>query len=190
MQLRLPSAVSGRETWTIKMVEDKKQAAYSCRKPGSPRSRFTSNGQNILFVDNVKYLFVVFDRRNAWRIDTQAIEAKDFRVFIGVCSIFRNKQLRSDVRLNVHKTLIRSVMTCSCPVFELSALIYLFKLQSLQDRVLCVSSCFADCTRDMRFACGLQNSVRVWFRYKIMQAASRKTYRTMRITRQTKIEAR
>ena len=161
MELGLPSAVLGRETWTIKMVEGKKQAAYSCCKPGSLRSRFTSNGQNILFVDNVQYLFVVFDRRNTWRIDREAMEVKDFRVSIGVCSILRNKQLRSDVRLNVHKTLIRSVMTGSCPVFELSALIYLFKLQSLQDRVLCVSGCFEDCTRDGRFACVLQNSVRV-----------------------------
>jgi hypothetical protein len=48
------------------------------------------NGQNISFVNHVKYLGVVCDKRIAWRLHIEMIEAKAFRMFIRIYSLFRS----------------------------------------------------------------------------------------------------
>jgi hypothetical protein len=42
----------------------------------------TLNGWNIPFVNNVKYLAVIFDKKITWRSHRKTIEAKAFRAFI------------------------------------------------------------------------------------------------------------
>jgi hypothetical protein len=39
-------------------------------------------------------------------------EAKAFRTFTRVSSLFKSERLRADIKLTLHKALIRSVMTC------------------------------------------------------------------------------
>jgi hypothetical protein len=48
----------------------------------SPEVDLTFNGQNIPFVNHVKYLGVIFDDRITWRLHTEMTEAKAFRIFL------------------------------------------------------------------------------------------------------------
>jgi hypothetical protein len=64
------------------------------------------------------------------------IEAKAFRTFIRIYSLFKNERLCADIKLTLLKALIRSVMTYACPAWELAADSYVLKLQSLQNNVI------------------------------------------------------
>jgi hypothetical protein len=46
------------------------------------------------------------------------IEAKAFRTFIRVYSLFESEHLSANIKLTPHKALIRSVMTYACPAWE------------------------------------------------------------------------
>jgi hypothetical protein len=46
------------------------------------------NERNIPFVNHVKYLGVIFDKRITWRLHRELIEAKAFKIFIRVYSLF------------------------------------------------------------------------------------------------------
>jgi hypothetical protein len=71
------------------------------------------NGRNIPFVNSAKYLGVIFDKRASWRLHIEMIETKAFRTFtsIRVYSVFKSERLSADIKLTLHKALIRSVMT-------------------------------------------------------------------------------
>jgi hypothetical protein len=71
-----------------------------------------------------------------WFVHIEMIEANVFRTFISMYSLFKSESLRAYIRLTLHKTLIRSVMTYACPARELAADIHLLKLQRLQIKVL------------------------------------------------------
>jgi hypothetical protein len=64
------------------------------------------------------------------------IEAKAFRTFIRLYSLFKSERLSGNIKLTLHKTLIRSVMTYACPAWEFAAESHLLKLQRLQKKVL------------------------------------------------------
>jgi hypothetical protein len=55
-------------------------------------------------------------------------EAKAFRTFIRIYSLFKSERLNAKIRLALHKALIKSVMTYACPAWELAAEPYLLKL--------------------------------------------------------------
>jgi hypothetical protein len=63
-------------------------------------------------------------------------EAKAFRTFITIYSLFKIKRLSSNIKLTLHKAFIRSVMTYACPTWDLAADTHLIKLQRLQNKVL------------------------------------------------------
>jgi hypothetical protein len=52
----------------------------------------TLNGRNIPFVNQVKYLGIIFDTKITWRLHTEMIEAKAFRTFIRVYSLFKSER--------------------------------------------------------------------------------------------------
>jgi hypothetical protein len=64
------------------------------------------------------------------------IEAKAFRTFIRVYSLFNSERLSAKIKLTLHNALIRSVMTYASPAWEFAADTHLMKLQRLQNRVL------------------------------------------------------
>jgi hypothetical protein len=64
------------------------------------------------------------------------IEAKAFRTFIRKYSLFKSEQLNTNIKLTLHKGLIRSTMTYACPALEFAADNHLLKLQRLQNKVL------------------------------------------------------
>jgi hypothetical protein len=95
----------------------------------------TLNGRNIPFVNNAKYLGVIFDRKITWRLHIEMIETKAFRSFIRAYSLFKSELLSANIILTLHKALIRSVMTYASPAWEFAADIHLMKLQHLQNKV-------------------------------------------------------
>jgi hypothetical protein len=55
------------------------------------------------------------------RLHTEMIEAKAFRTFIRICSLLESERLSANIKLALHKALIRSVMTYACSAWELAA---------------------------------------------------------------------
>jgi hypothetical protein len=64
------------------------------------------------------------------------IEAKVFRKFIRIYSLFKCECLSAKIKLTLHKALIRSVMTYTCPVCVLAGDTYVIKLQRMQNKFL------------------------------------------------------
>jgi hypothetical protein len=59
-----------------------------------------------LAVNHVKYLAVIFDKRITWRVHIDMIEAKTFRTFIIIYSVFKSERLSANIKLTLHKALI------------------------------------------------------------------------------------
>jgi hypothetical protein len=66
------------ERWNIKINEDKTQAIYFSHLRTLPESILMLNEWNIPFVNNVKYLIVIFYKRITWSLHTERIKAKAF----------------------------------------------------------------------------------------------------------------
>jgi hypothetical protein len=75
----------------------------------------TLNGRSIPFVIHVKYLGVIFDNRVTWTLHIKMIEAKAFRTFITAYSRFKSERLSTNIKLTLHKAVIKRVMTYACP---------------------------------------------------------------------------
>jgi hypothetical protein len=88
------------------------------------------------FLNSVKYLGVIFDKKITWSPHMEMIEAKAFRTFIRVYSLFKIERLSTNIKFTLHKALIKSVMTYVCPSWEFAADTHLIKLQRLQNKVL------------------------------------------------------
>jgi hypothetical protein len=52
------------------------------------------------FVNQVKYLGVIFDRKITWRLHIEMIEGKAFRTFIRVYSLIKSERLSANIKLN------------------------------------------------------------------------------------------
>jgi hypothetical protein len=101
-----------------------------------PESLFALNGRSILFVNSVKYIDVIFDKKMTWRPHIEMIETKAFRTFIKAFPLFNSEQLTADIKTTLHKVHIRSVMTHAYPAWEFAADTHLTKLQRPQNKVL------------------------------------------------------
>jgi hypothetical protein len=136
LQRGLSSMEAWCERWNIKINEDKTRGIYFSRSRRPPESRLILNEKNIPFVNSAKYIGVIFDRRITWRLHVEMIEAKAFRTFIRTYSLFKSERLSANIKLTLHKALIRSVMTHASPAWEFAADTHLLKLQRLQNKVL------------------------------------------------------
>jgi hypothetical protein len=121
------------EPWNIKNNEDKTQRIYFPRSREPPEPHFTMNGRNIPFVNIVKYLGVIFDKKVTWRLHIEIIDAKAFRTFIRIYSIFKSEPLCTNIKLILHKA-HRSIMTYACPAWEFATDNHLLKLQSCKTK--------------------------------------------------------
>jgi hypothetical protein len=79
------------------------------------------NGWNISFLNHVKYLGVIFEKKITWGLYIEMIEAKTFRTFIRVYSLFESERLNANIKLTLPNALIRSVMPYTCPAWEFVA---------------------------------------------------------------------
>jgi hypothetical protein len=64
------------------------------------------------------------------------IEAKAIRTFIRVYSVLKSGRLSANIKLTLHKALIRSVMNYASPAWEFAVDTQIIKLQRLQNKVL------------------------------------------------------
>jgi hypothetical protein len=69
----------------------------------------------------MKYLGVIIGKRIIWIFHIEVIEAKAFRTFIRVYSLYKNERLSDNIKLIFHKALIRSVINNGCPAWEFAA---------------------------------------------------------------------
>jgi hypothetical protein len=72
----------GVRTGTLKSIKVKLGPSYFSHRLTPPEVRLTLNGRNIPFVNDVKYLGVIFDKRITWRLHKEMIEVKAFRIFM------------------------------------------------------------------------------------------------------------
>jgi hypothetical protein len=91
---------------------------YVSHRLRPPEAHLTLNGQNIPFVNHVKYIDVIFDKRITWRLHIEIIEAKAFRTFTTIYSLLKSELLSSHIKLTLHKALSRSLMTYACAAWE------------------------------------------------------------------------
>jgi hypothetical protein len=84
------------ERWNIQINGGKAQAVYFSHRLIPPEAHLTLNGWNIPFVNDVKYLGVIFNKRITWRLHIEMIEAKAFRTFIRIDSLFKIEHLSAD----------------------------------------------------------------------------------------------
>jgi hypothetical protein len=73
------------------------------------------------------------------------IEAKAFRTFIRMYLLFKDEHLSANIKLTLHKALIRLVITYACPAWEIAADTHLLKYQRLQNKVLRTIGNFPRC---------------------------------------------
>jgi hypothetical protein len=119
------------------------QSTYlSCR---TPDVRLTLNGWNVTFVNHIKALCVIFDSRITWMLHREIIESEALTI-TRVYSLFRSERLRANMKLTLHKALIRSIITYSCSTWEFAADAHILKLQLFQDEVLHTIGKFPICT--------------------------------------------
>jgi hypothetical protein len=74
------------------------------------------------------------------------MEAKAIRTFIRIYSLFKSGSLSTNIKLTLHKAMIRAIMTYACPAWKLAADTYLLKLQRMQNEVLYTIGNFPRCT--------------------------------------------
>jgi hypothetical protein len=84
-------------------------------------------------------------------------EAKTFRTFIRIYPLFKSERLSANIKLTLHKAVIKSVMTYSFPTWEFAAHTCLLKLQCLKNKVLRTIGNFLSCTpvRDLHMVFSL-----------------------------------
>jgi hypothetical protein len=68
-----------------------RQAMYFPHKLRILEVHLTLNGRNIFFVNHVKYLGVIFGKCITWRLHIKVTEAKNFRTFIRIYSLFKSE---------------------------------------------------------------------------------------------------
>jgi hypothetical protein len=73
------------------------------------------NGQNIPFVNSIMYLGVTFNKEITWRLRIEMIETRTFRTVIRIYFLFKSERLKANIKLTLHKVLIRSVTTYARP---------------------------------------------------------------------------
>jgi hypothetical protein len=68
------------------------------------------NGRNIPFVNDAKYLGVITDKMDIWKLHLEMTEAKAFRTIVNSYFLFKSERLCANIKLTLHKSVIRSVI--------------------------------------------------------------------------------
>jgi hypothetical protein len=73
---KLQQGVVWCKCWNIKINEDKTLAIYFSHRLRLPEAHLTLNRRNIPFVNHVKYLDVIFDKRITWRSHIEMVNPR------------------------------------------------------------------------------------------------------------------
>jgi hypothetical protein len=121
----------------------------------------------------VKYLGVIFDKRITWRLHIEMIEAKAFKTFIRIYFLLKSERLSANIKLTLHKAMIRSY---DCPAWD----VYLLKLQRKQNKVLQTTGNFPGAHRSA--ICTQLSTFRMYtIKYKNCAGNKLKSYKIMRM---------
>jgi hypothetical protein len=80
------------------------------------------------------------------KLQREIIGAKALRTFIRIYSLFKSERLSANIKLTLHRALIRSILTYALPAWKLAADTYLFKLRCLKNKVLRTTGNSPRCT--------------------------------------------
>jgi hypothetical protein len=131
-----------------KINKYKTRAVFFSHRLEPPEARLTLNGRSTSFVvQHEIYLGVIFDKRIYMEISSEMTEAKTFTTSITVYSLFKRERLSANIKPNLHKVLIISVMTYSCLVCEFEADTHILKCHRLENKVLRTTGKFSDAHR-------------------------------------------
>jgi hypothetical protein len=97
------------ERWNIKINEDKTGDLLFSQSSTARVPSYT-DGRKIPFVYSVKHLGVIFDKKVTWKFHKELIEAKAFRTFSRIYSLLKSERLSTNIKLTLHKALIRSII--------------------------------------------------------------------------------
>jgi hypothetical protein len=96
-------AIETHERWNIKINKEKALGHLLFSKTRPLEAHLTLNGWNTPFANHVKYLGVILDKRIVWRLHIDMIEAKAFRTFIRIYSLFKSERLSASIKVTLHK---------------------------------------------------------------------------------------
>jgi hypothetical protein len=88
------------ECWNIKINEDMAHTIYFSHRLRPPAAHLTLNGQNIPFMNHVKYIGVIVDNRITWNLHIKMTEAEAFTTIIRIYSLFKSKHLSANIKTN------------------------------------------------------------------------------------------
>jgi hypothetical protein len=91
------------ENWNIKINEDEIRAIYFFHRIRLSDSLLTLNGRNISFVNSLKYVGVIFNKKIIWSLRIQTIKTEAFRTFITLYSLSKSERLRANIKLTLYK---------------------------------------------------------------------------------------
>jgi hypothetical protein len=117
------------------------------------------------FFNHVIYLGVIFDKRITWKLHLEMTEAKAFRTFIRVYSLFKHERLSANIKLTLYKALIRSVIRLSR--LGISDRHLSLKIAAHAKQGSAHNWTFSKAHTGPRFAHSFQHSVYIWLYKKL-----------------------
>jgi hypothetical protein len=85
------------------MNEGRTRTFYISHQSSPPESFLTLNRRNIPFVNGVKYLGVIFDKKITWGLYIEMVATKAYRTFIRLYSLFKSDRLNTNIKLTSMK---------------------------------------------------------------------------------------
>jgi hypothetical protein len=86
LQREFDSLAAWCKCWNIKINEEKTKAGYFSHQIRPPETTLTVNGRIIPFVNSVKYLGSIFDKKTTWRLHIDTVTTKACRTFVRLYS--------------------------------------------------------------------------------------------------------
>jgi hypothetical protein len=86
MAARLSALRAGRDL----LPREKIQAIYFSYRIKPPDTLLTLNGHNIPFVNSIKYLGVIFDKKITWRLHIEMVTTKAYITFMRLYSLLKS----------------------------------------------------------------------------------------------------
>jgi hypothetical protein len=167
LQHDLNSTETWCKRWNIKINEDKTRAIHFSHRLRPPEVHLTLYGQYIPFLNH--YKTPQWDLQ--WVVHGDCIWKWSKTRPTGLClRTIQNQVISTNIKLTLHKALIRSLMIYVCPAWEFASDTPVLKLQCLQ-RFFATLVNFQGAHQSVR--CTWFSSYRLWLHNKTVQAISR-----------------
>lgn len=126
------------QDWKIQINPAKTKAIFFTKSPVTrPNRRITLNNVGIDWVNQVKYLGLVFDKRLTWCENTKFLLRKGHGQFMMLYSLLNRKSLLNvRNKLLLYKIFIRPVITFGCPTWNCGKKYLHRKIQTFQNKML------------------------------------------------------